>query len=334
MAAVTVLVVTAMIGIGCGDDSGSSATGAKLTEPTKATLILDFLPNAVHAGIYRAVAAGYYEDENLDLEIIPPTSTSDPLKLIDSGKADIGIADAINTSSLIADGRPVKAIMALDQRPLAGIITRKEDGYKSPADLDGATLGITGDPSDEPISKWIVNEGGGDYDSLDVVTIGFNGVTNLESGKVNAFTGFWPADGVQVDVDGTPTTIFKLDDYNAPPYPGLVVFSTDERIKERSAVMQAFVTATTKGYEDTLADPEQSLKDLLAENPSLDEEVQKAQLDAYLPLFQASAPEYGVLQEDVVNDFGKWLVEIGLASEPITFDQFGTNKFVDGAKTG
>jgi ribose 5-phosphate isomerase B len=90
-------VIAALTLAACGGsdstNSGGAATegSAKLKNMTKATLILDFLPNAVHAGIYRAAAAGYYADNNIDLKIIQPTSTADTLKLIDAGKADFGI---------------------------------------------------------------------------------------------------------------------------------------------------------------------------------------------------------------------------------------------------
>jgi putative hydroxymethylpyrimidine transport system substrate-binding protein len=332
------VIVLALLVSACGgDDETTNATnggqaqtgGVKLPEQTQATLILDFIPNAVHAGIYRAIANGYYEENNLDLKVILPTSTSDPLRLIDAGRADIGIADGINVASLIARGRPVKGIMALTQRPLAGIITLKEDGYTSPGELEGKTVGITGDPSDVPITRTIISEGGGDYETVNVVTIGFNGVTNLESGKVDGFTGFYPADGVQVAVDGYPTTIFKLDEFGAPSYPGLVVFSTDERISEKPGVMAAFVDATIRGYEDTLEDPQASLEDLLTENPSLKREVQSAQLDAFVPLFQGNAASYGVFEEANINDFGQWLADVGLLDEPFAFEDFATNEFVD-----
>jgi ABC-type nitrate/sulfonate/bicarbonate transport system substrate-binding protein len=338
-AAIAAALMLAVAVTGCGgsgDDASSAAktaaspssNTARLPEPTDATLILDFVPNAVHAGIYRAVAAGYYEQNNLKLRILAPTSTSDPLKLIDAGRVDIGIADGINVASLIAKDRPVKGIMALTERPLAGIITLKKSGYTSPAALNGKTIGITGDPSDRPITKWIIDQGGGDYGSAKIVTIGFNGVTNLETGKVDAFTGFFPADGVQVQVDGSPTTIFRLDEYEAPSYPGLVVFSTDERIKEKPGVMKAFVDATVHGYQDTLKDPAQSLNDLLAQNRTLKRDLQAAQLKAFMPLFQGSAPRYGVFEPKVIDAFGAWLVHVGLLNTPFRFDTFATNQFM------
>jgi putative hydroxymethylpyrimidine transport system substrate-binding protein len=338
LAGVALVIALAVAACGGGSDNEKSnaasqsspapSSSAKLPNPTKATLILDFVPNAVHAGIYRAVAAGYYKQNNLDLRILTPTSTSDPLKLIDAGRVDIGIADGINVASLVAKDRPVKGIMALTERPLAGIITLKKAGYTSPANLNGKTIGITGDPSDRPITKWIIDQGGGDYGSAKIVTIGFNGVTNLESGKVNAFTGFFPADGVQVQVDGYPTTIFRLDEYKAPSYPGLVVFSTDQRIQQKPGVMKAFVDATVHGYEDTLKNPQQSLKNLLAENPTLKPKLQAAQLVAFMPLFKGSAPRYGVFEEKTIDDFGSWLVQVGLLKTPFTLDRFATNQFL------
>ena len=73
---------------GGGDDGSNAASGrAALPERTEATLVLDFVPNAVHTGIYCAVENGYYEDSNVALEIVEPTSTSDTLKLIDHGRA-------------------------------------------------------------------------------------------------------------------------------------------------------------------------------------------------------------------------------------------------------
>ena len=59
-----------------GSSSGAQTVIARgaLAKPTKVTLILDFVPNTVHAGIYRALAAGYYRRENIDLQVVQPTA--------------------------------------------------------------------------------------------------------------------------------------------------------------------------------------------------------------------------------------------------------------------
>jgi putative hydroxymethylpyrimidine transport system substrate-binding protein len=315
----------------CGDDDSSDG-GSETASTQDATLVLDFVPGPVHAGIYQAVAQGYYEDEGLNLEIIEPTSTADTLKLIDSGKANFGIADGIDVATQIADGRGAKGIMALTQRPLGGLITLEESGFTSPADLEGATVGVTGVPSDDAILETTISDSGADPASVEKVTIGFNGVQNLENGKVDAFTGFIPADGVQIEVDGFPTTSFALDEYGGPQYPGLVVFSTEEQIASDPELMQKFVTATVKAYDEVIEDPQVGLDALLAENPAIPEDFADASLEAYGSLFQADAETYGEFNTDNLEALSTFMVDNGLSSEPIPPDRFATNEFVEGAQ--
>ena len=327
-------VIAALTLSACGGsdstNSGGAATegSAKLKNMTKATLILDYLPNAVHAGIYRAAAAGYYADNNIDLKIIQPTSTADTLKLIDAGKADFGIADGIDVATQIDQGRGAKAIMAVVQRPLGGLISLKSEGLTDAAAFNGKTVGLTGVPSDTAILDTILENGGESTDSVKKVTIGFNGVQNLESKKINGFIGFYPADGVQVEQDGFPINVLAFDESGGPRYPGLVVFSTEKRITEDTALMNAFVDATVQGYDDTIADPAQSLDDLLAANKAMKRDITKAQLDAYLPLFLAGAKNYGVIDEANIEALSTFLVDKKLIKAPIAPSRFDTNEFV------
>ena len=126
-----------------------------------ATLVLDFIPNAVHAGIYRALAAGYYRRAGIDLTVIPPGSTSTTLELVDAGKAQFGLADGIDVAQQIAMGRDDQAIMAIVQRPLGAPIALASEHLRSAADLVGRTVGITGVPSDLAVLDTVVAHAGG-----------------------------------------------------------------------------------------------------------------------------------------------------------------------------
>jgi ABC-type nitrate/sulfonate/bicarbonate transport system substrate-binding protein len=332
-----VLLLAAVMALGVGvaacggdDDSDSSGDSGTTTAQAKdATLVLDFIPNAVHAGIYDAVASGYYEDEGINLEIIQPTSTADTLRLIDAGKADFGIADGIDLAGQIDTGREAKGIMAILQRPPGGLITLEEEGIESPAGLEGKTVGVTGVPSDNAILDTIMADDGSSSDDVDVVTIGFNGVQALEAGRVAAFTGFIPADGVQVEEDGFPTTSFALDEYGGPSYPGLVAFSTESKIAEDPELMQGFVDATIKGYQDTLADPAQAVDDLVNETQGVNKQLATAQLDAYIPLL-GDSDTYGQFSNQALEELSTFLVDNDLASEPIAPDRYATNEYTGG----
>ncbi len=239
----------------------------------------------MHAGIYRALAAGYYRDEGIELHVVSPTATTDTLKLIDAGSAQFGLADGSDVANLIANGGEARAVMAIAQRPLGGLIALASEHLRTPADLQGKTVGITGVPSDHAVLDTEVAHAGGDPSKVHVVTVGFNGPQALLAGKIAAFTGFIPDEGVGLQVSGHPITAFALDSYGGPAYPGLVAFTTRQEISSDPALVRGFVAATVHGYEDTLADPQRSLEELLSANPTLQPALTKASLDAYLPLF-------------------------------------------------
>lgn len=302
---------------------------APLPHPVKATLILDFVPNAVHAGIYRALGEGLYKKEGISLKVVQPSETQDTLSLIDAGKADFGLADGSDVATLIAKGGDAQAIMAIAQRPLGGLITRASEHLSSPAQLQGKTVGITGVPSDSAVLDTEVRAAGGNPGKVHVVTVGFNGAQALRSGRIDAFTGFWPADGVQLQVTGEPVKSFKLDQWGGPPYPGLVAFTTKRLIAARPSLVKDFVAATVRGYQLTLREPKLSLEDLLAFNPEVEEKVARASLSEYLPLFTEEGKEpFGTLQASHIQALSSWMVAHKLIGAPIPFSKYGTDRFL------
>lgn len=333
--AAAAVVLLAIAVAGCGSAQSPSrpsaprlAAGA-LPRVTHATLVLDFVPNAVHAGIYRALAAGYYRAENIDLRVIPPSSTSSTLSLITAGRASFGLADGSDVATEIARGEDAEAVMAIAQRPLGGLIALASEKLRSPAALAGRTVGITGVPSDTAVLDTVVASAGGHASRVHVVNVGFNGAQDLVAGRITAFTGFWPADGVELAVSGHPITVFKLDRYGGPAYPGLVAFTSRALAASDPALVRAFVAATVHGYEDVLRNPAVGLHDLLALNPGLDRRFTSASLRAYLALFDdGGRVRFGALQPANVAALSRWMVARKLIARPIAVARYGTNAFL------
>src|SRR5215211_8926611 len=122
----------AALAAGC---SGSSDTSG----PAPLSLALDFTPNAAHAPIYAAVRTGADRRRGIRLRILGPGSgTPDSLKLITSGRADVGVLDIHDLGLAGERGADVVAIGALVQKPLAAVIAR--GAIKRPRDLAGRTV--------------------------------------------------------------------------------------------------------------------------------------------------------------------------------------------------
>jgi NitT/TauT family transport system substrate-binding protein/putative hydroxymethylpyrimidine transport system substrate-binding protein len=317
-AAIFAALVAALAAGGCGSSS-----------PRNVTLILDFIPNAVHAGIYRAIAAGYYKDEHINLRVIQPSSTADTLKLIDAGKAQFGLADAIDVANQIDAGRDAQVIMAVVQEPLGALIALASEHLTSACQLVRRTVGITGVPSDTAVVETTLRHAGCGSSRVHLVTIGFGGVQDMVAHRLAAFTGFWPADGVQLQVSGYPTTTFKLEQNGGPPYPGLVAFTTGALVRADPQLVRAFLAATVKGYEDTLRDPQRSLADLLRLNPTLRPKLTAASLEAYLPLFtDRGSVRFGQLVSTKLAALSRWLVHYKLIHAAISPSGFGTDRLL------
>jgi NitT/TauT family transport system substrate-binding protein/putative hydroxymethylpyrimidine transport system substrate-binding protein len=296
--------------------AGCGGSGAEPGAPQGATLVLDFTPNAVHAGIYAAKAEGYYEDEGVDLKVQQPGESTDAPKLLAAGRADFAILDIHDLGIARERGLDLVGAMPIVQRPLAAVIAGDDGAIESPRDLEGKTVGVTGLPSDEAVVDSEVSADGGDPDRVDRVTIGFNAVASLAAGKVDAATGFWNAEGVALRRQGVPVRIFKVDRYGAPPYPELVLTASRRTIERDPEQVSAVVAATGRGYALAMKDPGQALGALLAADPSLDRADQAAQLQVLLPDLRPRPFDPAVLRE-----WAAWDLEHGLLEQPLDVSQ-------------
>jgi NitT/TauT family transport system substrate-binding protein/putative hydroxymethylpyrimidine transport system substrate-binding protein len=290
-------------------------------KPQSATLVLDFLPNGVHAGIYQALASGEYLDQGIDLKIITPTSTADTIRLIQAGKADFGLADGIDIAGQIGAGRDVSAVMAVTQRPSGGLVTLAKEDIRSPADLGGKTVGITGVPSDTAVLETMVETAGGNPDDSKVVTVGFGGIQALLAGRISAFTGYVPADSAVIEARGEKTRNFAFDSFGGPPYPGLVAFSTGSRIASDPDLVEGFVDATIAGYRQALEDPRAAIAAMSGSLPELDSDLAARTFTAYRPLIGDPATLGSIDRESVIG-LSDFMVARKLIPAPFDPDQF------------
>jgi putative hydroxymethylpyrimidine transport system substrate-binding protein len=293
---------------GCGGD------GAEPGAPEGASLVLDFLPNAVHAGIYAAQRQGFYEDAGVELTIRQPGDSTDAPKLLEAGRTDFAILDVHDLGIARERGLDLVGATAIVQRPLAAVIARRggAEPVTRPRDLEGRTVGVTGLPSDEAVVDSELSADGGDPALAKRVTIGFNAVASLAAGKVDAATAFWNAEGVALQRRGVPVRIFKVDRYGAPPYPELVLTASRATIERRPELVEAMVDATTRGYRLASEDPNEALDDLLAAVPSLDRAELAAQLHA-LGDDLRPAP----FDRQVLREWAAWDLKHGLLGRPL-----------------
>jgi ABC-type nitrate/sulfonate/bicarbonate transport system substrate-binding protein len=307
--------VLAAVAAGCGSGASTTASRAGGRDQGKATLILDFTPNAVHAGIYSALARHYDRDVGVHLHVIAPTASTDSVRLLETGKVDFAILDIHDLA--IADRssptRPrIVGVMPIVQRPLSAVVAAP--GITSPRALQGKTVGVTGVPSDTAVLRSVVAGSGGDPAKVKTITIGFNAVADLLAGRVAAATAFWNDEGQAIQSKRPDFHIFRVEDYGAPAYPELVLCVTPSTLQRAPGLVHGVVDALARGYLYTLLHPQQSAQELERQVPGLDPALVRAQLTRLLPAFHAADGRIGELNVASLRAWARWEARFGIVS--------------------
>jgi NitT/TauT family transport system substrate-binding protein/putative hydroxymethylpyrimidine transport system substrate-binding protein len=307
--------VLALALAGCG----AGASGLK-----PASLVLDFTPNAVHTGIYAALARHYDTRAGVRLQVIAPAASTDSVKLLASGKADFAILDIHDLAIARERGVPLVGLMAIVERPLAAVIAQPD--VRDPRQLQRRLVGVSGLPSDTAVLDSIVSGAGGTPSRVRTITIGFNAVPDLLAGRVSAATAFWNDEGVAIRRARPGFHIFRVDSFGAPAYPELVLCAAQRTVRQRPGLARAVVRALVRGYGFTIGHPGEAASELESLVPGLDPALVRADLAVLEPAFRAPAGP-GELQWPVLRSWRKWEARFGIVSRPPILHQMFDSSF-------
>ncbi|MDX6569472.1 MAG: putative hydroxymethylpyrimidine transport system substrate-binding protein [Gaiellales bacterium] len=307
---VCLLILLATFAAACGTSSAKHGTTASAA-PTPVRVVLDFVPNAVHVGLYAAQAEGFYRRQRLAVKLVAPAGTAQPLSAVSSGRADIGLADLIDVTLANRQGAGLRVVAAVVQRPLISLMARADGPITRPRDLVGHTVGLTGVPSDRAIARTIIAGDGGDPDKVHFVVIGFSAVPSLVGRKVDAAIGFWPADGVELQ-RRVADRIFRLERFGGPAFPELVIFARARTLQRSPGLVRRFLRATSEGYAVARRDPSRALSDLEAGAHGIDPAVARASLRAYRPILADARGRFGSIDRAEIAAFLRYARRTGI----------------------
>jgi putative hydroxymethylpyrimidine transport system substrate-binding protein len=291
----------------------ASASGARRgRRPVPATLMLDFTPNAVHAGIYAALASHYDRARGVALDVLSPPSPVDAVKFLEQGRVNFAILDIHDLAIARERGAPLVGVMAIVERPLAAVIAQPR--VHSPRQLDGRTVGVTGDPSDYAVLDSIVAGAAGHPRTVHTVMIGSDAVADLLAGRVAAATAFWNDEGVALHMRRPGYHVFRVEDFGAPPYPELVLSARRSTIARRPALVRAVVGALERGYELAITRPRLAAADLERRVGGLDPRLLTADLAALRSAFAPPGGRSGELEIATLRRWASWEVRFRLVS--------------------
>jgi putative hydroxymethylpyrimidine transport system substrate-binding protein len=297
------------------------------------TLVLDYLPNADHAGIYAAQAGGDFARAGLDVRIVTPSDPSAPLKLVQAGRADLAISYEPELLLARAKGAKLVAVGALVDQPLTSVMALGSSKVKTIADLKGKTVGTAGIPYQSAYLQTILRHAGVAPASVKQVDVGFNLVPAMLSKKADATLGaFWNYEGIQLARAHKHPTIIRMERAGVPTYDELVLVGSEQELGKRGELVRRFMQALQAGTRAVDKDPAAGVDPLVKANPDLDRGLQLASVKATLPAFLPAKPSqpYGYMDAAQWRAYGKWMLANGLVARLADPATAFTNEFLPG----
>ena len=228
-------------------------------------VVLDWYPNAIHTFLYTAIERGYYEEEGLDVQIRFPANANDALSMVAAGKAEIGMYYQQDLIQAVANQKAsIRSIGAIVQSPLNIILSLKDKNITSPKDMVGKTIGYGGTILSESLVKCMMEYVGADASDVNLVDVGFDLMSSMTTGNVDATIGCLVNHEVpQMEEEGFELNYFPVSGYGIPNYYEEVFLTNNKLLEEEPEVVEGFLRASKKGFDDFKADPDGCLAILM-----------------------------------------------------------------------
>lgn len=333
----TARVLAALAGVliiaGCSGGPGSSVVApdesGNVLQPV--TLMLNWTPNAHHAGIYYAQENGLYKEAGIDLNIIEPGADIDPAAAVAQGQVEFGISQAESLLPARAAGMDLQAIATLLPVNDSVLMGLQGSGLSAdPGSLAGLTYGGYGGALETEIMSELVGCSGGNPDDVEFIEIGnVDYLTGLEQGRFDVTWVFGGWDALRAKSERDDVITIPLSDHGdcIPNWYTPVIVGNGTAMAQEPDLARSFLEATSDGYEAVTEDPTAGADALLQAAPELDPELVNSAVSYYAPLF-ATQERFGAMEEQVWQRFTGFLIQAEMLADQSPLDDAWTNDYL------
>lgn len=298
-------------------------------QKTDVTVILDYVANTNHTGMYVALDKGYYEEAGLNVNIVEPTEGA-TATLVAVGKGDFGISYQEDVTVALAskDALPIKAIAAIIQHNTSGFVTYADKDIHSPKDFEGKTYAGWGGPGEEAVLKAVMTQAGADPSKLNRIISDGSGFEALKD-KVDIEWFFEGWDNVKCKLNDFPINYMELRqlderlDYYTP-----VIIANNDTLENRPELVKSFLAATEKGYKYAIENPDESAQILHKYAPDYSMDLLKTSQEYLAGKYMEDTDRWGEMKDSVWDNYTDFMTEYGVIDHAIPAADCYTNEFL------
>jgi len=328
----TVLVLVLALGLPVSGCAKGGQTGPGGDNPTKVTVVLDWVPNTNHTGMYVAQAKGFYAAEGLAVDIIQPTAGG-TAQLIAAGQGDFGVSYQEEVTLARTAGLPIKSIAAVIQHNTSGFASHVNRGITSPKDFEGKKYGGWGSPVEQAMIKALMDKYGADATKVEEINIGTMDFFQSIERDIDFAWIYYGWTGIEAELRGVPLNVIMLhEEDSALDFYTPVLIASEKTLSDKPELAEKFLRATARGCQLAIEQPDAAAEILLQAVPELDPALVKASQKWLSTRYQDDAPYWGFQKTEVWAAYAEWMFERKLLEQRLDAPAAFTNKFLPGGK--
>ncbi|WP_436638885.1 ABC transporter substrate-binding protein [Microbaculum sp. FT89] len=296
--------------------AGLAPLGASAAD--KLTVLLDWFVNPDHAPLIVAAEKGYFADQGLDVELVPPADPSAPPRLVASGQADIAVSYQPNLHMQVKEGLPLTRIGTLVETPLNSLVVLEDGPIADIAALKGKTIGFSVGGFEDALLGAMLETAGLTLDDVKLVNVNFSLSPSLFAGQVDAVIGaFRNFELNQMDIEERPGRAFYPEENGVPVYDELVFIARNDALDDDR--LSRFVTAVEQATIWLTNHPEEGWDLFAAKYPELNDELNERAWFDTLPRF---AKRPAALDTGRYARFAAFMKDRGLIDEIVPVETY------------
>ncbi len=297
--------------------------------PTKLTLAMGYIPNVQFAPFYVAQAKGYFRDAGLDINFNYGLE-SDLLKLVGTNQVQFMIGSGDQVVLGRSQGLPVRYVMRWYRRFPVVVFAKADSGIKTPKDLEGKRVGVSALAGADYVGwQALVYAAHIDPAKVSLQVVGYTQAAAVSQGRVDAALDYAVNGPVQLRLGGQAVNTFAVSDYIDLPSNGII--TNDQTIRDHPELAQALVSATLRGLQDTLANPDAAFQISLKAVPEAggaQQATNRAIFDESVKLWQAEPGTLGLSDPAAWAQAATFMKQTGLIQTAVKPEDLFTNQFV------
>ena len=285
----------------------------------KVSLLLDWFVNPDHAAIIIAQQKGFFEKNNLEVEILEPADPSMPPKLVAAKKADLAVDYQPQLQMQVSEGLPLVRIATLVNSPLNSLVVLKDSGINKIEDLKGKKIGYSVSGFETALLDSMLKSANLSEKDVELINVNFSLSPSLMSKQVDAVIGaFRNFELNQLKLEKQEGIAFLPENYGVPKYDELIVVANKDTISQ--AKYKNFVKSLQEATNYLKENPEKSWEAFISYKPKeLDNELNRLAWADTLPYLAANP---AVFDKEVYNQMANFMKQNKLIKTLPNLDEY------------